>query len=321
MWLFRCHPLCGPETGSTSSAIQSSPKSQAFRIRFDLAVLVVHAEATPPPSAHARHGASVPASSYRRAFAKQVPKGPPWKRRCLSLPRAHGMRLLGPNCIGVIDTHLPLDTSFLQPPMPPEGGVALITQSGAFGAAIVDWARGAGFGFSQIVSLGNQVRRKRNRHASRGPGGRSDACHYPIPGGRCGRGAICSTPPESVARHRAVLALKVGRSASGRRAAASHTAALAGSDIGFDAALLKCGVFRANSSEQLFDWARALEACPLPRGRGVAVLTDAGGPGVIAADASGDKRLDVVRTRSGHSGLFSPRNCPLRRAFSIRSIC
>ena len=69
----------------------------------------------------------------------------------------NGIRLLGPNCIGTIDTHFPLDTSFLQPPMPPQGSIAFVSHSGAFCAAVVDWSRRQGFGFSQIVSLGNQA--------------------------------------------------------------------------------------------------------------------------------------------------------------------
>lgn len=88
-----------------------------------------------------------------------------------------------------------------------------------------------------------------------------------------------------VARRKPIIALKVGRSAGGRRAAASHTGALAGTEVAYDAAFQRAGVIRAGTSEEMFDWSRALAWCPLPAGPNVAVLTNAGGPGVIAADA------------------------------------
>ncbi len=88
-----------------------------------------------------------------------------------------------------------------------------------------------------------------------------------------------------VTKHKPVIALKVGRFEAGQKAAASHTGALAGSEAAFDAAFAKAGVLRADTAEQMFDWARALENCPLPRGKNMAILTNAGGPGVIAADS------------------------------------
>jgi acetate---CoA ligase (ADP-forming) len=88
-----------------------------------------------------------------------------------------------------------------------------------------------------------------------------------------------------VAKRKPVIALKVGRFEAGQKAAASHTGALAASDTAFDAAFEKAGVLRAETAEQMFDWARALENCPLPKGNRIGILTNAGGPGVIAADS------------------------------------
>jgi len=108
-----------------------------------------------------------------------------------------------------------------------------------------------------------------------------------------------------VTQHKPVLALKVGRFASGQRAAASHTGALAGSDAAYEAAFEKCGLFRADNAGQMFDWAQALAACPLPGGRKVVVLTNAGGPGVMAADALEANGLQMAALAPGTEKALS----------------
>jgi len=250
----------------------------------DLAVFVIPASAVPEGlrdcGARGIHAAIVVSAGFREAG----PAGEALERQCLEIAKAGGIRVLGPNCIGTIDTHFPLDTSFLQPPMPPQGAIAFVSHSGAFCAAVVDWSRRQGFGFSQIISLGNQAdinetdvlplvaQDDHTRVLALYMEGVSDGVEF-------------VRTATGVSRIKPVVALKVGRSEAGQRAAASHTAALAASDTAFDAAFAKAGVFRATSTEQMFDWARALESCPLPGGGSVAILTDAGGPGVIAADA------------------------------------
>lgn len=260
----------------------------------DLAVLVVPAVATAQMlrlcAERGIHAAIIVSSGFRETGAA----GAALEAECLAVARAHQIRLLGPNCIGTIDTSLPLDTSFLQPPMPPRGGIAFVSHSGAFCAGIVDWSRQQHIGFSQIVSLGNQAdinetemlpvvaEDEHTRVIVLYMEGVSDGVRF------------VETASE-VARSKALVALKVGRFEAGQRAAASHTAALAASDTAFDAAFSKCGVLRATSTEEVFDWARALEVCPLPKGRRVAVLTDAGGPGVIASDALEMEGLELAR--------------------------
>jgi len=195
-----------------------------------------------------------------------------------------GIRLIGPNCVGILDTHLPFDTTFLPAPMPPKGDIAFLSHSGAFCAAVIDWSRGQGFGFSQLVSLGNQADLSEtdllptiasNPHTK-------TICLYleSIANGQDflhTANLITTTKP--------IIALKVGHTAAGQKAAASHTGAMAGSEAALNAAFEKSGVLRAATAEQLFDWARALSACPLPVGNRIAILTSAGGPGVIASDA------------------------------------
>jgi acetate---CoA ligase (ADP-forming) len=217
-------------------------------------------------------------------FRETGPDGAKLEDACVDIARQYNMRLLGPNCIGLLDTHLPMDTTFLPPPGPPPGDVAFVSHSGAICAAVIDWARGQGFGLSRLVSLGNQAdvnetdvlapvaADRYTRVITLYLEGVSD-------GKRFIRQARKLTPEKPI------IALKVGRFQAGQRAVVSHTGALAGQEPAFNAAFRRAGVIRADSSEEMFDWARALAWCPASRGRNVAVLTNAGGPGVTAADA------------------------------------
>jgi acetyl coenzyme A synthetase (ADP forming)-like protein len=264
----------------------------------DLAVLVVPApsvaQALRDCAARSIRAAIIASAGFREVGAA----GAALEQECLQVAKANGMRLLGPNCIGTIDTHFPLDTSFLHPPLPPAGSVAFVSHSGAFCAAIVDWSRHQGFGFSQIISVGNQADITEtdvlplvadNDHT------RVIALYME----GVSSGAAFVEVAASITRQKPVIALKVGRSRAGQRAAASHTAALAASDTAFDAAFERAGIDRASTAEQMFDWARALADCPLPSGDRIAILTDAGGPGVIAADAVEQWGLSLAELSPG----------------------
>ncbi len=264
----------------------------------DLAVLIVPAGDTPQAlEACARrniHAAIVVASGFRESG----PEGATLEARCLEIARKQGIRIVGPNCIGSLNTHLPLDTTFLPPPMPPRGHIGFISHSGAFCAAIVDWSRNHGFGFSQLISLGNQADVNETDILPEVANDEHTRVVTLYLEGISNGKRFVETARE-VTRNKPVLALKVGRFEAGRRAAASHTGALAGSDIAYDAAFEKCGIYRAESAEEMFDWAQALAACPLPQGRNVAVLTNAGGPGVMAADALERNGLHMANLSAG----------------------
>jgi acetate---CoA ligase (ADP-forming) len=250
----------------------------------DLAVLLIPAAAMPQALADCGARGIRAAILASGGFRETGATGAALEEACLRVAQQHGIRLIGPNCIGLLDTHLPLDTTFLPPPGPTPGAIAFISHSGAICAAVIDWARGQGFGLSRLVSLGNQLDVNETdvlTAVAADPHTRVVTLY--LEGVSNGRRFV--QVAEKVSREKPVLALKVGRFASGQRAAASHTGALAGQESAFDAAFQRAGVMRAETSEELFDWARALAWCPLPQGRQVAVLTNAGGPGVTAADA------------------------------------
>ncbi|MCJ7733175.1 MAG: acetate--CoA ligase family protein, partial [Anaerolineales bacterium] len=178
----------------------------------------------------------------------------------------------------------PLDTTFLPPPGPPPGDVAFLSHSGAICAAAIDWARGQGYGISKLISLGNQADvTETDLLAPTASDGYTKVIALYLEGIKSGRRFI--EEARSVVSSVPIIALKVGRFESGRKAAASHTGALAGEESAYNAVFQRAGVLRAETSEELFDEARALAWCPLPKGNRVAVLTNAGGPGVTAADA------------------------------------
>jgi acetyl coenzyme A synthetase (ADP forming)-like protein len=275
----------------------------------DLAVLIVPApgvlEALKACARRGIRAVIIVSSGFREAGSE----GAALEAEILRAARKSNVRLIGPNCIGLLDTHLPLDTTFLPPPMPTAGDVAFISQSGAICAAIIDWARGQGFGFSRLISLGNQADvNETDMLSAVAEDEHTRVLTLYIESVSDGQRFI--EQASEVARRKPVVALKVGRFAAGQRAATSHTGALAGQDAAYEAAFRKAGVFRAATSEEMFDWASALACCPLPQGRRMAVLTNAGGPGVIAADALEIHGLQLAElipeTRAAIAALLPP---------------
>jgi acetyltransferase len=250
----------------------------------DLAVLIVPAPATPAALTEVAGRGIRAAIIASGGFREVGPEGARLESECLEIARKHKLRLLGPNCIGLIDYHLPLDTSFINQPPPPKGDLAFISQSGAVCGLIIDWAQAQGFGFSRLLSLGNEAD---ITEADMLPGVAEDentrAITFYIESIRDGRRFV--EEAARAVRRKPLVAMKVGRSLSGQRAAASHTGALAGAESAYEAAFRRAGVLQAGTIEEMFDWAAALASCPLPHGRRIAILTNAGGPGVIASDA------------------------------------
>lgn len=250
----------------------------------DLAVLLIPAQAVPQALRQCGERGIHAAIIASGGFKEIGPQGAKLEQECLQIARQYQMRLLGPNCVGIIDTHYPLNATFLAPPGPPAGDLALLSQSGAFCAAVIDWARGQELGFSRLISLGNQADLNETDLL---PAAAADehtrVIALYLEGIGDGRRFLQIAP--QVTQQKPVIALKVGRSSSGQRAVASHTGSLAGQDHAYDAAFRRVGVIRANSSEDLFDWGRALAWCPTPQGNATAILTNSGGPGVTAADS------------------------------------
>lgn len=250
----------------------------------DLAILLIPAPFVPGALQDAGERGVPAVIVGSGGFRETGEDGAALEAELVQIARRYDIRMLGPNCIGLLDTHLPIDATFLPPPGPLPGDVAFISHSGAICAAVIDWARGQGFGLSRLVSLGNQADVNETDVLSPVAADRfTRVLTLYLEGVSDGRRFVQEAG--EVARRKPVIALKVGRFQSGQKAVASHTGALAGQESAFNAAFRRAGVIRADTSEEMFDWARALAWCPPPQGRRVAVLTNAGGPGVTAADA------------------------------------
>ena len=199
--------------------------------------------------------------------------------------RAAGMRMIGPNCMGVVnaDPAVRLNATFA-PSSPPPGRVAFSSQSGALGLAILEYARRLNLGISTFASIGNKADVSSNdliQYWADDP--RTDVILLYLES--FGNPRKFSQIARRVARRKPIVAVKAGRSRSGTRAAASHTGALAASDTAVDALFRQAGVIRTDTLEELFDVAMLLAHQPVPAGSRVAVLTNAGGPAILAADA------------------------------------
>jgi acetyl coenzyme A synthetase (ADP forming)-like protein len=218
-------------------------------------------------------------------FSETGDEGRAMERRLLEKARSAGIRMVGPNCMGVINTdpatrmHATFSSIF-----PPAGNVAMSSQSGALGLAVLDYARSIDIGFSTFISVGNKADVSGNDLIQYWAGDpKTDVILLYLES--FGNPAKFCEIARRVGRIKPIVAVKAGRSIAGARAASSHTGALASSDVIVDDLFRQSGVIRTRTLEEMFDVGALLANQPLPRGNRVAIVTNAGGPGILAADA------------------------------------
>ncbi|MDZ4721580.1 MAG: acetate--CoA ligase family protein [Roseiflexaceae bacterium] len=205
------------------------------------------------------------------------------EQKLIEIVHRYAMRMVGPNCLGVIDTVTKLNASFAAL-MPLDGDIAFMSQSGAMCTAILDWSIPQGIGFSRFVSLGNkgdidEVALLQAWNADP----HSKVILAYLEAISDGPGFIAAG--REVTRNTPVIAIKSGTTAAGTRAASSHTGSLAGSEAAYESAFMQSGIIRARTMGELFDLAKLFAYQPLITGRRVAIVTNAGGPGIVATDA------------------------------------
>jgi acetyltransferase len=264
--------------------------------RVDLAVIVTPAARVPGILDECAEAGVRAACVISAGFEEAGPDGAKLQRALVDTVRRTRIRMLGPNCLGLIRPHVGLNATFARGPVRP-GALGFISQSAAICTAMLDWAAPHGIGFSSVISLGGSadvdfgelvdylVSDARTRHILLYIEGIRDARRF-------------MSALRAAARVKPVILMKSGRRPVGSRAAASHTGAMIGSDDVFDAAVRRAGVVRVNTIGQLVAAAHALSAQAHPRGDGLAVITNGGGPGVMAADRAADLGIPLAELSS-----------------------
>ncbi|MCJ7665803.1 MAG: acetate--CoA ligase family protein [Actinobacteria bacterium] len=216
-------------------------------------------------------------------FKETGVKGAKREKRIMEKARDYGIRILGPNCLGMIDTSCPINASF-SANMPSKGKISFTSQSGALLTSVLDWAKTLKIGFSKVVSLGNKADISENDlfYAWKDDP-ETDVITAYIEGVTDGKDFMRISSKTS--KKKPIIIIKSGNTDAGAKAVSSHTGTLAGSSKAYDAAFKQAGIIRAGTIKQLFDHAKAFSYQPLPKGKKVAIITNAGGPGIMATDA------------------------------------
>jgi acetyltransferase len=233
----------------------------------------------------------------------------------INICKKYHIRILGPNCLGLIDAFTPINISFA-PTKPQKGGAAFISQSGALGTAILDWVQDQRIGLGKFISLGNKADLDETDLISElADDDETSIILLYLEGVKRGDEFLRVT--QKVTRKKPVVILKSGVTQAGARAASSHTGTMAGSDLAFNIAFKKAGIIRVETAEELFELAEVFTTQPIPEGPNVAIITNAGGPGILATDACEKHGLKMAPMSSNTvkklreklppaSGFFNP---------------
>jgi acetyl coenzyme A synthetase (ADP forming)-like protein len=270
---------------SVVGCFRAYPSVRDLPERVDLAVLCIPAPLVLPAVDDCAAAGVRALVVITAGFAEVDAAGRELQRRLLDKVRGYGMRMVGPNCMGLLNAAegVRLNASF-SPVFPPPGRIAMSSQSGALGLAIIAAARNSNMGFSTFVSVGNKADVSGNdllQYWEEDPD--TDVCLLYLES--FGNPRRFARIARRVGRRKPIVAVKSGRSEAGKRAAGSHTAALAAGDTAVEALFRQTGVIRAETLDEMFDLAAVLGNQPLPAGRRVGIVTNAGGPAILCTDA------------------------------------
>ncbi len=278
---------------SEVDGVRSYPSLRAIEGPVDLAMIVVPRDAVEPVIDDCVAKGVGAVVVITAGFAETGEEGRAIEQRLLQKVRAAGIRMVGPNCMGVINTDplVNMHGTFTKV-FPPAGSIAMSSQSGALGLAILEHARMLNLGFSTFISVGNKADVSGNdliQYWAEDPNTDVVLLYLESFGNPKRFGEIA----RRVGKKKPIVAVKAGRSTAGARAASSHTGALATSDAIVDDLFRQSGIIRTQTLEELFDVAALLANQPLPLGRRVGIITNAGGPGILASDACEGTGLEI----------------------------
>ncbi|MHA1938477.1 MAG: acetate--CoA ligase alpha subunit [Candidatus Thorarchaeota archaeon] len=260
---------------------------------IDVAVIVIPAKYVLPVIEECGEKGITALVIITAGFKEIGHEGQEAEKKIVEIAEKYGMIVQGPNCLGIVNTFAPYNASFAAG-TPERGSVAFASQSGALMTGILDWSLMEKIGFSKFVSLGNKAQLDETDFVE--AFGRDPDSNFillyieSVVDGKRFMNAC-----RKIAPHKPIYVVKSGVSTAGARAASSHTGSLAGSDTAYSVAFKQCGVIRADSMSELFDVANVFDDCNLPTGNRVAIVTNAGGPGIITTDAVEANGLQMAR--------------------------
>jgi acetate---CoA ligase (ADP-forming) len=298
--------------------VRAYPNLGSIPDPVDLAVLIVPATTAAAVAEEAAAKGVKGLLVLSAGFKEMGAKGAELEAELARVTLAHGMRMVGPNCLGLINTDhaVKLNASF-GGRMPRPGNIGFISQSGAVCAAVLDYALGANIGFSKFISFGNKadVNEIDLLRFLRDDRDTEVICLY-IEDISDGREFIEICREITWETKKPILAIKSGRSAEGAKAAASHTGSLAGSDLAYDAIFSQSGVQRVEGIQELFNYAIAFSQMPAPKGNRLAIVTNSGGPGIMATDTAIRYELNLAQLSDYTVAKLRPQLSP---AASLRN--
>jgi acetyltransferase len=275
-------------TARSVMGVKAYPSLIHIPDEVDLAVIIIPATYVPETIEECGSKGVKGAVIISAGFKEIGQKGALLEKRVKELARKYNIALIGPNCFGIINTdhRVRLNATFGRV-MPEPGNITFITQSGAVGVTALEYAEAEGIGLAKFVSIGNKADINEN-----------DLLEYLKEDEQTGvillyledlvepQKFLETARTITEEAQKPILAIKAGRTAEGAKAASSHTGALAGSDEAYDAFFHQCGIIRVETVNELFEYAKAFAGQPIPKGRKVAIITNAGGIGIMATDSS-----------------------------------
>ncbi|MAF89357.1 MAG: CoA-binding protein [Euryarchaeota archaeon] len=287
-----------PINPDTSPILELKTYSSINRVRgtVDLAIISTPANTVPKILEDCGRSGVKAAVIISSGFKEIGEKGEKLEEELRKTIERHEITVVGPNCLGVYDVDSGIDSIFLpsyRMGRPKHGNISFISQSGAFGSALLDWSAEEGFGISKFVSYGNAIDVDEVALLEYlGNDKDTKVISMYLEGANRARDLI--EVGKKVTQKKPVVCLKVGRTEAGVKAAASHTGSLAGSDEIYSAAFKQAGIIRAETIEEMFDYSRAFATQPQLKGKKIAIITDGGGFGVMAADSAEKHGLQLA---------------------------
>ena len=258
----------------------------------DLAVVVVPAKLVGSVIEECGKKQTKAAVVISAGFKESGPDGEKREKDLVNISKKYGCRIIGPNCLGIIDTYFNLNVSFA-PLMPDKGSIAFISQSGALISAVLDWARKEKIGFSRIISMGNMADVSETELIEDcAADEKTKVILFYVEGVKDGKEFVSRV--SKITPKKPVIAIKAGLTSSGSRAASSHTGSLAGMAEAYSAAFEKTGVLQVSNMEELFDLSLVFAYQPMIKEDRIAIITNAGGPAVVATDAVEKQGLKIA---------------------------